>query len=278
MIALAALSGAGFGAGVWLLITGLREREPLPKLTWSWPRDAVTVRAALAVVGFLVGVLATGWPVAGVLGGALGAALPSVVGQRARRDAELAKIEAIASWAEMLRDTVSAGSGLHEAIRATAPVAPAAIRDAVAGLALRQDRGGIVGALRWFADEVADPTADLIVAALTIAATEQAKRPADLLATLATATRDQAAMRLRIEAGRARTRTVANSIAAIAAVSAVGFLAFDRSYLRPYDTAVGQLVLAVVGGCFTLSFILLVRMGAITAPPRLLLRAPEEHP
>ena len=231
------------------------------------------IRLGLGATAFLVAVGLTGWPVAAVLIGALAAALPSMVGGRAQREQQLAKIEAVAAWAEMLRDTVAAGSGLSEALRATAPVAPAPLRPAVEGLSVRMDRGDVVTALRWFGDEVADPMADLVVAALTMAATEQARRLGDLLGTLAAATREQAAMRLRVEASRARTRTVSAAVAGIAAASAVGFLMFDRSYLQPYDTAVGQLVLAGVGGCFGMAFWLLARMGRIPNPPRLTVRS-----
>ena len=277
MTALALLCGASVGAGLWLVVLGLRG-QPAVRTGRITPAvdGRLLVRVALGVAAFMVVILVTGWPVGAILGGALAMSAPGLVGGRAAREAELAKIEAIASWAEMLRDTVAAGSGLAEAIRASAPIAPSPIREAVAGLAVRMDRGGMVGGLGWFGDEVADPMADLIVAALTVAATEQAKRLGDLLGSLASATRDQAAMRLRVEAGRARTRTVAGAVAGIAAASAVGFLAFDRPYLQPYDTAVGQLMLGLVGACFGGAFWLLTRMGRIPTPARLILSSSEE--
>ena len=279
MTALAALCGTAVGAGIWLIIAGLRGREPSPARRRRAPEldGRLLVRAALGVGGALAGLLVTGWPVGALLAGALAVAAPGLVGGKAAREAELAKIEAIATWTEMVRDTVAAGSGLSEAIRATAPVAPGPLRAAVGRLALRMERGDQAGALRAFAEEVADPLADLVVTALVLAVTEQARRLGELLGALAAAIRDQAAMRLRVEASRARTRTVAAAVAGIAAVSAVGFLAFDRAYLRPYDTAVGQLVLAAVGACFAGAFWLLARMGRIATPERFVL-TPEARP
>jgi Flp pilus assembly protein TadB len=230
------------------------------------------MRAAICVASFVVAFAVTGWLVGAVAAGALAAYLPAVLGGKAAREAQLAKIEAIATWTEMVRDTVSAGSGLSEAIRATAAVAPGPLRDAVQRLTLRMDRGDHASALRAFGDEVADPMADLVVTALVLAVTEQARRLGELLGALASAIREQAAMRHRVEAGRARTRSVATAVAGIAAVSAVGFLAFDRTYLRPYGTAAGQLVLGVVCGCFAIAFWMLGRMGRIATPERFALQ------
>ena len=65
--------------------------------------------------------------------GLLGWMIPTFVGLRARRRRQLARSEAIAIWAEMLRDLLVSNAGLHEAIGKSARVAPAAIRDEVQG-------------------------------------------------------------------------------------------------------------------------------------------------
>lgn len=84
---------------------------------------------------------------------------------------------------------------------------PPPIRTEVVTLAVRLERERLVPALAAFAEEVADPTCDLVVAALVLAAGHQARRLGELLGTLAATAREQATMRLRVEAGRARTRT-----------------------------------------------------------------------
>ncbi len=110
-----------------------------------------------------------------------------------------------------------AAAGLEQAIIATAPVAPLPIRAEVVTLAVRLEGERLAPALRAFADEVADPTGDLVVAALVLAAEHQAQRLGELLGSLAAAARDQATMRLRVEAGRARTRTSVKVVVGVTA-------------------------------------------------------------
>jgi len=278
MTALALLCGAVFGLGVIMVAAGWRGVDPDAgeRARHALADRGLLLRAALSTVALLVVGLSTGWPVAAVGAAALAAVSPSLVGGKADRARAVARVEAIATWAEMLRDTVGAGAGLAEAIRATAAVAPAPLAGALATLSVRMEHRNLGAALRDFAEEVADPTADLVVAALVLAATEQARRLGDLLGALAEATREQAAMRLRVEATRARTRTTAAAVAAIAVVAAVGFLAFDRPFLHPYDTAEGQVALALICACFAGAFWMLARMGRVAAPERLRLAADTE--
>lgn len=190
----------------------------------------------MAVVGILLTLLTTGWLVAALFAGGLGALAPTLFGGKSARRSELARIEAIAGWTEMLRDVSSSGAGIQEAVSATAPLAPEAIWTQVAALAVRLERDRLVPALRSFADDLHDPLADLVVAALITASSEQTRHFGDLLTSLASAIREQAAMRLRIESGRARTRATARAVAAISIASAAGFVAFDSGFLAPYDS------------------------------------------
>ena len=59
-------------------------------------------------------------------------------------------------------------------------------------------------------------------------------------------------------------------------VMAVGLVLLNRGYLAPYDSALGQLVLLVIVGCFAGSFRWLARMARAEAPARFLAAAPEE--
>jgi len=47
-----------------------------------------------------------------------------LAGRSKGRDELMARVRAIAGWAEMLRDTLAGAAGLEQAIVATAPVAP----------------------------------------------------------------------------------------------------------------------------------------------------------
>jgi len=284
MTALAALWGAGVGLGLVAIIAGLRGAGPprLPRALRPGPGGTIgrldrgMLRLGLAVgAGVLVGVI-TRWPVGALLAAGAGAVLPGLAGGQAAQQAAVARAEAIAAWAEMLRDTLAGAAGLEQAIVATAPVAPAPIRAQVMGLAARLERQGVrlVPALHGFADDLADdladPTADLVVAALVLASQRQARRVGELLGALARAARDDATMRLRVEAGRARTRTSVRVVVSVTVAMAAGLVVLNRGYLAPYDTAFGQLVLAGVGSLFGAAFWWLGRMARVETPQRLL--------
>ena len=262
MTAFAALCGAGIGLGLVLVIAGWRGID-LPRPTRRSDRPKVeraNLRIGLAAgAGVVVGA-ATGWPVGAVLAALAGWGAPSLLGGARRHQAAVGRIEAVAGWAEMLRDTMAGSAGLEQAIIATAPLAPSPIRAEVATLAVRLEGERLAPALRAFADDVSDPTCDLVVAALVLAAEHQAQRLGELLGSLAAAARDQATMRLRVEAGRARTRTSVKVIVGATGALVAGLALFNRGYLAPYDTATGQLVLILVGGVFAAAFMWLARM------------------
>jgi tight adherence protein B len=260
--ALAGLCGAGVGLGLLLVIAGWRGVD-LPRPTRGATRPKVeraNLRIGLAVGAAVVVGAATGWPVGALLAALAGWGAPGLLAGAKGGSVAVARIEAIAGWAEMLRDTMAGAAGLEQAIVATATVAPLPIRAEVVTLAVRLERERLAPALREFADEVADPTCDLVVAALILAAEHQAQRLGELLGSLAQAARDQATMRLRVEAGRARTRTSVRVIVGATGGLALGLAILNRGYLAPYDTAVGQLVLLLVGGVFAAAFMWLAKM------------------
>jgi hypothetical protein len=198
--------------------------------------------------------------VGALLAGLAGYGAPWLFSGASAARAAVGHIEAIAGWAEMLRDTMAGAAGLEQAIVATAALAPAPLRAEVVALAVRLERERLVPALRAFADEVADPTCDLVVAALVLAAEHQAQRLGELLGSLAQAARDQATMRLRVEAGRARVRTSVKVIVGATGGLVLGLALLNRGYLAPYGSALGQLVLLLVGGVFAAALSWLARM------------------
>jgi Flp pilus assembly protein TadB len=275
---LAAGCGTGVGVGLWLLAAGAR---PLERLQIAAARRAAIVglrsrpvRAAhssgAVIAGLGVGVV-TGWPVGGLLAALAVWLLPGLVASGRAEAARTVRIEAIAGWAEMLRDTLSGAAGLEQALLATAPIAPAPIRLEVTTLAAALQSGArLTDALDELADELADPTGDLVVTALQLAATRQARQLADLLGRLATAAHDHAALRLRTTAARAQSRTSVRIIIGTTVFMAAGMVLLTHGYAAPYRTVAGQLVLLVIGGLFGGAYWWLGRMNRIPAPDRLL--------
>lgn len=245
---LGALLGATAALGVVLAVAGWSGRLDRPR---SRPArrpdtDRLALRIGLTVVAVAAAGWWTGWVVAAVAAGSIGWLAPSFLGLRRRRQRQLARSEAIAVWSEMLRDLLVSNAGLAEAIGKSARVAPESIREEVRALYVRAQRGDLSAALARFARDLDDPIADTVVTALQIADHRAVANLGDLLAAVATSTRDTVAMQLRVNATRARTYRTAQLIAGVV-VLFVGILVLtNRDYMEPFGTLTGQLVLAVV--------------------------------
>jgi len=275
VIAAAVLGGALIGLGLFVGVVALvgqpspltdRTRPALP----PWPSDKAALRASLAAVATVVVWAITGWPAGGLIAGLAAAAAPSLVGAKARRQAAVARIEAIAGWAEQLRDVMAAADGIQSAIVTTAPLAPEPIRREVVRLAdrlVQQERLSV--SLRRFADEVGHPLTDMIVTSLLIASERQG-RLADLLGEVAASARATATMRLRVEAARARTYVTTRLIIGVTIAIATWLVLVRRDYLEPFDSVGGQAMLLVIGAVFAVSGVLMQRMARPDEPARLL--------
>jgi tight adherence protein B len=274
-LVLAALA-AGVALGLLLIVAGLTGRQ-IVDAPFDYVRR-VTIssflpRAALAFVVGLIALAATGWLVGGIMATVAVLVLPGILGGRAARQQAIDRTEAIASWTEMIRDSIVAASGLEEAIVATAPVAPAPIAPEVRMMVRRLDHQRLPEALVAFGQDLDHPSGDLVVAALVIASRMEAADLSGLLSRLAEATRGEARMRIRVEVGRTRVRTATKVIVGVV-IAAVVFLAIaNRSYLTVYDSVGGQIMLAIVGAIFALGGWLLSRMAEIELPERFTARA-----
>ena len=266
--------GAGIGFGAFVAGLGVAGRSVFGARRWR-PLSPRALLVATAAVGAGLGAYAaTGWLAGGALVVAGVIVAPRLWGGRTEHQREIARVEAIAAWAEMLRDTMAGAAALEQAIVATGPLAPAPIASAVARLAARLDMEPLAVALRQFADDVDHPTCDFVVAALVIAAEREARDLGPLLGQLAVCARDEAKMRTRIWIDRAKTRTSVKVIAGCVLLFAGGLMVFSRSYLEPYDTVGGQLVLLVIGAVFAVSLVGMERMARIEVPERFVARRP----
>jgi hypothetical protein len=277
-----ALAGAGLAGGLVLLILALRGLPPRPvsPVRCGEARlaaERLRLRAGLAAVGALAAALVTRWPVAVLLAGALGWAWPSLFATRKASRAVIDRIEAIAAWTEMLRGMTASAASIEQAIMATVPRAPAAIRVEIHDLAQRLRRGeSLVTALRPLAEAIDDDVGDLVVGALLLAAdpSQKAGGLARQLDELARRARQKAGYRLRVQTGRARIYASARAITLITLGVVTVLLVFGRAFLAPYATPFGQLALLGVGALFAVGFALLARLGRVRATERFLATTP----
>src|SRR5690606_34090510 len=103
--------GAGCALGLLLVLAGLTGR-PLLDGMWSGARQRIAgpdlVRVTTAVAAFLIVTAVTGWIVGGVLAAIGAVAVPRLLGGKASRQRAIGRTEAVASWTEMIRDSIVA--------------------------------------------------------------------------------------------------------------------------------------------------------------------------
>lgn len=183
-----------------------------------------------------------------------------------RNDVELS--EALAAWIEQMRDTMAGARGLEQALAVTSETAPDAIRASVGRFAHRVSFTPLSEAARQFADEVDHPSCDFVVAALIVASEHQVRDVGSLLAQLASSCRDDVAMQRRIWVSRARTRSAVRIISVVITLFMVALFTFNRTYLRPYASPIGAVVLVGVAAMFVTSLVAMQRLTRIDVAPR----------
>jgi hypothetical protein len=259
---LAALAGLLVAIGLALVVSGARHAPVSPDRTEARKRRAelVASRAALAAAAGLVVLVLTRWPVAAL---GAGAGVYVVAGRRGKVTpaAEIDRTEALAAWAEMLRDGVGTPRGIEGIITSTASSSPVLIRPAVMRFAHRLAWQDLHDALPELAAELDHRIGDLIVTALDISARTGARQVRAVLDDLAEAAREEARMLRRQEVARARPRSEMRQVVAISVAVVVALAVVGRDYLAPYRTGWGQVVLCVVAGLWGIGFTAMARLA-----------------
>ena len=274
---LAVLAGAACGAGVLLLAVAIRglPARPAPRAAAARQRlrELAGLRAAAALAAGGVALVATRWLVAGAGVALLVFAWRGLSGAAGERRA-LARLEALATWTESLRDTIAGAVGLEQAIPASLRVAAPAIKEPLAALVDRLHiRVPMPDALLRFADDLDDPGADLIIAALVINARLRGPGLRDLLGSLSASVREELDMRRRVTAERRSIRRSVQIVVGVSVGMALALALLDHAFLAPYDGVSGQVVLAAVVGIYALGIVWLRRLARFESPQRLLATA-----
>ncbi|HEX9357707.1 MAG TPA: type II secretion system F family protein [Streptosporangiaceae bacterium] len=272
---LAVLAGALGGCGLLLLVAAVRGRPPGPPGRRSTRlrrqlREIAGTRGALALLAGALTVAATRWIVAGIGLALLVLAWRTLGGAAGERRA-MVRLEALATWTESLRDTIAGAVGLEQAIPSSLRVAAPSLRDPLARLVDRlHTRMPMPDALRGFADDLDDPSADLIIGALIINARLRGPGLRDLLGALAAAVREELDVRRKVSAERRSTRRSAQIVVLVSVGLALGLAVLNRGYVHVYGSPLGQLVLAVVVALYAAGFMWMRRLATFEAPERLL--------
>ena len=272
---LAVLLGAAVGGGLFLLVVALRGLPVKPPRSGPGRlerqvRNLFSLRGAIAVIAGIVVLVATGWVVAGVGVALLAYAWPSLGGAASERKT-VARLDSLATWTESLRDTIAGAVGLEQAIPASIRIADASIREPLVKLVDRlHTRVPMHMALRRFADDLDDPSADMIIAALIINSRLRGPGLRALLGALAASVREELDMRRKVTADRRSTRRSVQIVIIVSVGLAILLAVVDHPFLAPYDGPLGQLVLTVIAAIYAAGIFWLRRLATFETPQRLL--------
>lgn len=263
MILIAALSGALLVGGVLGIVYGLQRRPVRParprRVRRPATKDRLIVLAA-AAVGTAATVV-TGWL-------ALLLVVPAAVWMglrawRARSHRRTQRLNALAEFARGVGGVLGAGRGLEQAILHAARSAPQPLTAEVGRLSARLRANWSTTKALWsFADDVDDATGDLFVATLTLAAQRRGPGVASAITGLAESIDAEVRARRAVEAEQQKARTASRIITVISAVMLIG-LFVAGSYVAPYASPLGQLLLLIY---MALYLLVLVWMGRISKP------------
>ena len=271
---LAVLAGAVIGLGIYVAVVAVVGMPERPAGKPKRQRASLGERGrrlAFGIVAGLVALVLTRWVVAGVGIGLLVAYWDKVAGSSKVEKVGISRLEGLAAWTESLRDTIAGAIGLEQAIPATAVNAAPAIRPSLNLMVDRiRIREPLPDALIAFAEDLDDSSADVICAALLLNSRLRGPGLRDVLTALASSTREELDMRRRIEASRKSIRRSVRLVLLIVLSMMGGLAVLNRTYVQPYNSVAGQLVLVVIAALFLLGLLWLRSLSAPSKTERFL--------
>lgn len=256
----AALAAVLVLSGVILGIQGIRKvpvapsagrRKSAPLMSRRLSRLSKQTRLLLLAglaAGILVTVL-TGWLVAIIILPLATVGIPFLL-SAPESSTKIDRLEAMEEWTRSLSGVLTVGYGLEQALIATLRSTPAPIRLEVSTLVARlRARWSTADALRAFADDLDDATGDLVAANLLLGAQRRGAGLASVLEGLAESVAADVRARRAIEADRAKPRSTARWITIIT-IGALALLFLNGTYIKPYGSPLGQVILIALLACY----------------------------
>lgn len=275
---IAVVAAALVGVGIVVAVLGfmpVAESTSKPQRTNGHAQKISRATRIKLGIGALLGLaagLVTGWVILILLVPAAIVGLPYLLGAGSDLSG-IKKLDALEEWTRSLSGVLGAGVSLEQAIATSQASAPAAIQTEVNTLVARlRSRMSSEEALRRFADDLGDTTADKIVCALILGARRRNIGLTQILEDLAESVAEDVSSRRMVQAERTRQTTTVRYVTLITVVVFGGFLLFGGSYVAPYGTTVGQPILAVLLAAYVGVLVWLRRMNRAEPLPRLLER------
>ena len=267
-----------FGLGLFTLALGVRGVERYEKVEDpAESKDSVKEYARKVgppILAFVLALLFTGvvgdtpWVSLAIFAAGAAYVVPQNTAQRKEQEAYLERTIAMSEWVQQLRDSIVSGAGIEEPLRETARNGPESLRRDLRVLAGELTTFDAAEALERFAARTEHHTADMLAATYAVAATESVKDLPGLLAEIAEFARNEVETLKNAASQRKRIRKNSRLILGVlGGLVGTGFV-FLGPLLAFYDTAVGQLTLAVLGAA-TLGIVRLQgKLSMMESPPR----------
>ena len=272
-----ALAGALVVGGLIALVVGLRP-SPIVERP-SRPRKVRTVTRQTRMLLFgglaagIVAFLVTGWVLALVIVPVAFVGLPILLSSSSAAQ-RIERLEAMEEWTRSLSGVLTVGVGLEQALVATLRSTPAAIAPEVTRLVARlRARWVTEDALRAFADELDDATGDLVAANLILGSRRRGAGLASVLEGLAESVAADVRARRQVEADRAKPRATARWVTLIS-VGVLVILAVSGTYVEPYQSPLGQVILVALLAMYVATLVWMKRMAIGREMPRFLAPVP----
>lgn len=272
-----ASAGALVVTGVIGIVVGVR-LSPVPEP--GSPRSATFARLGAASrrtrllllagigLGGIAGVV-TGWALALIIAPVAVIGLPVLLSPPPAA-ARIERLEAMEEWTRSLSGVLTVGLGLEQALVATLRSTPAPIAPEVNRLVARlRARWQTEAALRAFADELDDSTGDLVAANLVLGARRRGAGLASVLDGLAESVAADVRARRQVEADRAKPRATARWVTTIS-VAALVVLTVSGTYVEPYRSPLGQVILVMLLAAYIATLMWLRQMANGRPLPRFL--------
>lgn len=271
IVLIPALAGALIVGGVLVLAAGLRASPILPRPSRSHRLRPLSKRTRmLLLAGLAAGVVAllvTGWALSLLVVPVAFVGLPALLSSESAA-ARIERLEAMEEWTRSLSGVLTVGVGLEQALVATLRSTPSAIAPEVIRLVARlRARWATEDALRAFADELDDATGDLVAANLILGARRRGAGLASVLEGLAESVSADVRARRQVEADRAKPRATARWVTLIS-VGVLVVLAVSGTYVEPYQSPIGQVILVALLSAYVATLIWMKRMAIGRALPR----------
>ncbi len=273
---LAALAGSLIMGGIVAVVAGVVGRDVDEFTPRRRRRSSISITRALRLrlvlalaVGLVVAVL-TGWVIAILAAPVLALVVPWLIAKPAGAD-RLAKLEAMEEWVRSLSGVLAAGQGIEATLLASRRTVPPEIEPQVTQLCRRlQARWSTPEALRALADDLDDPVGDLIVSLLLLGSSQRGQGLSHMLHDLAVTVSEEITAYRSIERDMTEASSTARTVSVISLAALVGMGLLSGTYLAAYTSPAGQVVAAGLLTAYLAVLIVLRKMSATPAPPRLL--------